>query len=230
MKTLTIVLLALSTVLFSQDILFEDDFNDGDALGWIIVRSEGNYFVNDSLRYDISYDGPDQVPPTVARGDSASLFMTVQDYSVLAECIPHLPSLLVGVGVMYSLGDYGYICCLWPEGDKFYIWRLDGILEEYVDLGSANCSIDWDESYWVRFECEGDTLRANVWQDPDPEPAEWMLIVSDTTYINNGCVVLYATNVDGIGPAWAEFDNVVVTTISPGALEQSTWALIKSSF
>ncbi len=230
MKTLTIALLVLSTVLFSQDILFEDDFNDGDAIGWIIVRPEGNYFVNESLRYDISYDGTGQVPPTVARGDSASLFMTVQDYSVLAECIPHLPSLLVGVGVRYSLGDYGYIWCLWADGLSFLILRIDGGPENWEDLGSIYCPIDWDEHYWVRFECDGGTLRAKVWQDPDPEPAGWMLEVSDTTYINNGCVVLYATQANGIGPAWAEFDNVVVTTITPGALEQSTWALIKSSF
>ena len=229
MKTLAIVLLALSTVLFSQDVLFEDDFNDGDAVGWIITQPQGNYIVNEYLRYDISYDGTSQVSPFLARGDSACVFMTVQDYSALAECIPHQPSITVGVAVRFSLGDYGYICWIWPDDDDVDIWRHDGV-GSWTIIKTANYPIDWDEPYWVRFECEGSTLRAKVWQDPDPEPVDWLLKVSDNTYINNGCIGLVATNWNGIGPAWGEFDNVVVTTIEPGALDQSTWGLIKAAF
>ena len=228
MKNLTIVLLVLSTVLFSQTILFEDDFNDGDAIGWMIVQPEGYYYVNDSLRYDISYDGSNQVSPAVARGDSASLFMTVQDYSVLVECIPHQPSIALGIGLRFSLGDFAYVCWIWPDFDDIDIWRHDGV-GSYLVLGSVPYSFDWDESYWVRFECEGGTLRAKAWEDPDPEPSEWALTVFDYTYINNGCVGLTASAGSSGGPAWGEFDNVVVTTIT-SALDQTTWSQIKAAF
>jgi len=227
MKILAIVLLVLSTVLFSQDILFEDDFNDGNADGWIIIQPEGTYVVNDSLRYDLSYYGSNVVSPSVARGDSAIIYMSVQNYSILVECIPHLPSVALGVGVRFSLGDYGYVCWIWPSYNDIDIWRHDGS-GSWISLGSETFSFNWDEAYWIRFECDGGTLRARAWQHPNPEPTEWDITVSDSTY-TMGCIALVASGGGSGGPAWGEFDNVVVTSL-PNALEHSTWSQIKAMF
>lgn len=85
MKKFTIALLILPAILFAEDILFQDDFSDGNADGWIAMFGEGSYFVNDSLRYDISYTGTEYVYPCVIRGDSSSIYMTENNYSVVLE-------------------------------------------------------------------------------------------------------------------------------------------------
>ncbi len=231
MQTLTTVLLVLSTVLSSQVVLFEDDFNDGNADGWIPLFGEGTYFVNDSLRYDISYTGTNDVTPAVIRGDSASIYMSVNDYSVLLEGIGHSPSAYIGIYSRGTLAHTGYSMYGRYEYDDIIILRHDGP-GSYIFLSLTTFPLAYDEHYWMRFQCEGDTIRCKVWQGlPGDEPASWLLTAFDSTYDDYGFMGFVTGRYSSSpGDSHAECDNVVVTAVELQAFEQSTWGMIKSIF
>ncbi len=231
MKKFTIALLILPAILFAEDILFQDDFSDGNADGWIAMFGEGSYFVNDSLRYDVSYTGTGYVYPCVVRGDSSSVYMTENDYSVLLETVIHSPSQYAGVYARGTFDETGYVLWLRNTLDDVSIFRHDG-QSIYTAIGSVYFPLDYDTHYWMRFQCEGGLLCGKVWQgDVGDEPADWLLSVFDYTYDNYGFTGFvtgrYSTSP---GSSHSEFDNVVVTTVTPGAIEQITWAGIKTTF
>ncbi len=231
MKMFTIALLILPAVLLSQDILFQDDFTDGIPDGWMPLFGEGTYFVNDSLRYDISYTGPNYVTPAVVRGDSASIFMTVNDYSVLLESVVHSPSAYVGIYLRGTLGHTGYGMWTRYSDNDILIFRHDGP-GDYTTIGSIGFPLAYGEHYWLRFQCEGALMSCKAWQGTvGDEPAAWMLSVFDYAWDNNGFMG-YVTGQYSSSPgnSHAEFDNVVVTSVEPQILSQTTWAAIKATF
>lgn len=229
MKILLIVLMVLAPVLIAQTVLFEDDFSDGDADGWTEWNPDGTYEVNEDLRYQLSYPGVEDVDPVVARGDVDDIYMSTNNYSARAKIIAHSPTSYSAIGVRLSEGLQGYVAYLRYVYNDVCIFRH---LSEnsYVDIGSAACGdLNFDEPYWLRFKCEDDLFMVKVWQGQSyEEPDEWLLIVSDATYSNNGCMVLAAAN-SGTGACDVEFDNVQVIGY-PTSLDQSTWAGIKSGF
>lgn len=217
---------------FAQGTLFEDDFNDGDAIGWIAIFSEGNHFVNDSLRYEISYDGMNAIDPCVVRGDSAGIYMTTNNYSVLLEGIGHDPSDYIGVYLRGTLGHTGYGLYLRFGFDDICIMRHDGP-DNYTLIGSVGYTCSLDEFYWMRFECEDNTLKGKVWQGAaGDEPGDWMIISFDNSYANYGLMGFLTGRYSSTpGSSHAQVDNVTVTGFPPSqALEQITWAGIKYSF
>lgn len=229
MKTLIIVLLVLSTVLFSLDTLFVDDFSDGTPDGWMPLFGEGTYFVNASQRYDISYTGTNHVTPAVVRGDSANIYMTVNDYSVLLEAICHSPSDYIGIYARGTLAHTGYVMWMRYDVNEIHIFRHDGP-SNWTSIGEVAFTLTYDEHYWIRFECEGGTLRCKAWQGlQGDEPSGWILTAFDYTWDDYGFMG-FVTGQYGEGDSHAEFDNVVVTAVEPSALEQSTWSTIKAVF
>lgn len=229
MKTFTIALLLLPAMLLGEEILFEDDFSDGYADGWMPLYAEGTYFVNDGFRYDISYDGENDVDPCVIRGDSSSIYMTVNDYSVLLEGIGHAPSDFIGIFIRGSLSHTGYVMWLRFSSNNVDIFRHDGP-GVWSPIASISHDVNLEEYYWLRFECDGDDLRGKVWQgEPGDEPAEWLVTVVDGTWDNYGFAGFVTGKYYSNGSSHAELDNVVVTSLDPGALDQTTWAHIKAT-
>lgn len=228
MNKFSIALLFLPALLLSQVILFQDDFSDGNPDGWITLFPEGVYFVNDSLRYDISYTGANNVDPTVVRGDSASLYMTVNDYSVLAEGIAYNPSDFLGIFLRGTMGQTGYTVFLRPLYNDLCIFRHDGPDIRTV-LGTMDFPNNIGQFYWIRFQCEDNLLSAKAWQgEVSDEPANWLLTAVDSVYDNYGFAG-FSTGRYGLGSSHAEFDNFVVTSLEPINLEQRSWAGIKSA-
>jgi len=229
MKLLIVALLTITCCLLSQAVLIEDDFDDGNADGWLIMYGEGTYFVNDSLCYDISYSGTSDVNPAVIRGDSANIFMTISDYSVLLEGICHAPSDFIGVYMRGTYDETGYV--LWLRYDApadVAIFRHDGP-GSYTNIENVLFTLNYDEPYWIRFESHADTLKGKVWQGTvGDEPAPWLLTAVDDAYQNNGFMGFVTGQYDS-GPAHAELDNVLVTAVTT-ALDQTTWAEIKALF
>jgi hypothetical protein len=96
-------------------------------------------------------------------------------------------------------------------------------------LAISSFTLSLDEPYWMRFECNQDTLRAKVWEGSvGDEPGSWMLTATDTTYCNCGFMGFTTGHVTSVGDCQAELDNVVVTSLEPLGLETSSWASIKS--
>ena len=158
--------------------------------------------------------------------------MSEENYSVLVETIGHSPTTHWGINVRYveAAGTaYGiYVGKYW---DTFYIGRYDSFLS-FTMLGSSvpfPGGFEYLTPYWVRFECNQDTLRAKVWAGlASEEPVDWMIVRVDDTYQNNGCMGIDACN-EFNNDLCTEFDNVVVTSV-PSSLENSTWGVIKSAF
>ncbi len=224
------ILLVLVPVLTAQVVLFTDDFSDSNADGWLVLMPEGTYLVNDSLRYQISYTGTEDIDPCVVRGDSAGIYMTTNNYSVLLEGVGHDPSDYICVFIRGTLNHTGYVLYLRFDYNDVCILRHDGP-GQWIFLATESHTCSLEEFYWIRFECEGENLRGKVWQGtPGDEPADWLITTIDGTHTNYGFMGFLTGRYYAQGSSDAELDNVVVTSVEPGALEQSTWAGIKAIF
>jgi hypothetical protein len=228
MRLAALVLVLVAAVLATQTVLFEDDFNDGNADGWFIIMPEGTYFVNDSLRYEIAYYGTDDIDPCVVRGDSLGMYMTTEHYSVLLEGIGHSPSDYIGVFIRGTLSQTGYVMWLRYGYNDVAIFRHEGV-GSWNELTWSNYSLTYDDPYWIRFECCQDTLRGKVWEGTvGDEPAYWLVTAVDNNYCNCGFMGFVTGRYAASGDSRAELDNVVVTSVEPVYLEASSWARIKS--
>lgn len=168
--------------------------------------------------------------PAVVRGDNAVIYMTTNDYSVLLEGVGHDPSDYIGIYLRGTLIHTGYTLWLRYDLNDVCIFSHDGI-GDWTIIEIENYSQALEEFYWMRFECDGSALRGKVWQGtPGDEPAEWLITTTDDTYDNCGFMGFATGRYYSMGDSDAEVDNVVVTTIPPVALDQSTWAGIKSAF
>ena len=231
MKTLAF-LMVLVPMVFAQDVLFEDDFDDGNANGWFEMVTGATYEVNGAFRYELSYSGIDSIYALTYRGDLGGS-MSDSNYSVLVETITHEPTGKTGLNIRFDPVTFsGYALYLNYATGNYYILRYDSFTS-YVMLGSYlpyQGGFVYDTAYWIRFECLNDHLRAKIWTGPvSPEPDYWMIVRVDDTYQNNGCLDLESLR-DPSGTYFdTEFDNIVVTSF-PVSLESSTWGAIKNSF
>ena len=231
MKLLAAALALIVSIPIAQTILFEDDFNDGNADGWYEYSTPATYQVNDSLRYEMSYFGSANVYAFSVRGDNG-MTMSVEDYSVRLEMITHWPTPLAGTEVRLDADNTtSYTFYLNFTEGNCYIGRYDGpsnwtmLSPPYVFTSGLRYSVP----YWIRFECEGNALRAKVWQGTTgDEPAAWLISRWDYTYLNNGCMGLATCGHPPEFDFQVEYDNVMVTSI-PNALQQTTWGSIKAA-
>jgi len=221
---------AILTMLCYADILFEDDFDDGNADGWIEIVPEATYEVNGLFRYEMSFEGAENIDAVSANSDIPGQ-MSLPDYSVLVEVLAHDPCDEIAACVRLVIGgtsSTGYLAMLRFDIGEVSIKRYDGGMT-WINLAQTSFSLDYEQLYWLRFECVGDSLLTKVWQDtPGDEPGEWLLAVSDGTYSEPGYFALLAAAYGG-GAYDGEFDNVCVTdpTLS---MTIRTWSAIKAYF
>jgi len=222
--------MVLAPLGLAQYVLFEDDFNDGNADGWFEYASGASYEVNDSLRYEISYLAGLDTFGFSYRGDNG-MTMSEENYSVLVESIGHSPTTHWGVTLRYvEATGTAYALYVGQYWDTYYIGRYDSFLS-FTVLGTVEPypgGFNHLTPYWIRFECDGDILRGKIWEGlASAEPVDWMIVRVDDTYQNNGCVGLDACN-EITDNLCTEFDNVVVT--GSVSLDNTTWGAIKSAF
>lgn len=225
---LTVV--TILTMLCYADILFEDDFDDGDADGWIEFIPEATYEVNELFRYEMSFEGSENIDAVSANSDIPGQ-MSVPDYSVLVDVLAHDPCDEIAACVRLVIGgtsSTSYLAMLRFDIGEVSIKRYDGT-GFWVDLAQTSFFLDYEQLYWLRFECVGDSLLAKVWQGASgDEPDEWLLTVSDGTYAEPGYFALLAAAWGG-GSYDGEFDNVCVSTPTL-SLISTTWSAIKAYF
>ena len=157
--------------------------------------------------------------------------MSEENYSVLVETIGHSPTSNIGISVRHiHATSTSYVFYMDYHYGTYYIYRFDSFYSGVL-IGSTLSfpgGFDYLTPYWVRFECVADNLRAKVWEGGSgDEPADWMIVRVDDTYLNNGCIGIESNNLYGANHC-TEFDNVVVT--APLSLESTTWGAIKNSF
>lgn len=83
----------------------------------------------------------------------------------------------------------------WTNGNNWYKAYITGtslVIQKRVNgtattLGKAPFAATAGMSYTLRFNVIGSTLSAKVWQTGNPEPANWMVTVSDSTFQSGYC-------------------------------------------
>lgn len=210
----------------AQEILFTDDFSDGNADGWYELGTGAQYEVID-YRYCISAgSGIEHGSTFCADGPSG---MSTVNYSVFVEFTTHSPT--HGV-LVYARADYdfetGYFLYLRTYQDQVRICRQD--VDTWTELADTAFTFEYDQFYWARFMCCGDSFFGKVRQgELADEPLDWLLQASDTTYSDAGYFGLGAVNAGAMSGIDAEFDNVLVTG-QQLVLDPVTWTAIKATF
>lgn len=229
----TVLLLAALAGTCRAEILFEDDFSDGNADGW---TEYSNY--PDSASYYVE-DGWYHLKNTYAGGFSASYNgnvegssphqMSVPDYSFICRAMAYPGAQHVGFAVRFQSplsGQNGYVMWLRYMQNDVVIWRHIGGVTQQLAWGGYE--LDYEDEYWVRVEVSGDLIRGKVWQgELSDEPAEFLVSGSDDTFSEPGSIGMVCHSY-GTGLKHAALDHVIVT--GPFDLSAYTWGGIKGSF
>ena len=224
---LAAVLLALAIPICAE-VLLEDDFDDGDADGWLELPTGATYQVTDG-RYNFLQTSSDTVYAGSVTGDLYGA-MSVPDYSVLAK-------VEIEAGIMAGLlsrfdffSASGYLVSLLTEsGGILAINRLDQGVPEI--LGYTVVQIVPEQEYWVRMEVAEGQIGAKIWTGGvSQEPANWNLTVMDATYSDAGSVGLFSMDVPegGVADMNAWFDDFSVEDETSLDFIGSTWGGIKT--
>ena len=234
MKSIVGILFLLISVC-GADILFEDNFDDGNADGWTEYSNypdSAYYYVQDgwyhfeieeNAAYIASYNGDDS-------GTNPNT-MSIPDYTIY--CKTRAYSLTGHIGILGRFAsplsdETGYAVWLRYSSDTVVMWRHDGS-GVWVELGEEFCTLEYNEEYWVRFDLWGGLLRTKVWQGSlSNEPAYYLISTYETTYTNPGSIGMGAQSW-GYIQSHAAFDSVIVSDPLV-SLDQTTWGLIKSGF
>lgn len=224
MKKLCFVLLFVAAAA-SGEILFSDDFNDGNDDGW--TRSGSASWDVVSGEY-LMYSAGEKGQGTSYNGDENGA-MSTPDYSILATINIDAGTNAGMIARFNGPGTWYYKMTLKPAGDIIRLERKqDGgpalLLEEY------SIPIELDTEYFVRLQVTGDQICGRIWTGtPDDEPDQWQVSAQDDLQGDAGS---FALTSGGYGRVrWScEFDDVVVSTPLPMELSPATWAALKQLY
>lgn len=233
MKALMCIVLILAGAAPAATLL-EDDFEDGDAIGWTELTNwpdSASYYVQDGW-YHMEITKPSGYVFALSGDDQGSSpwQMTVPDYSVVTrvkawEGTSHLG---VVVRMQHPVEELdAYVLWLRFNWDDIQIHREFG--GAYEVLAEADYPLDFEVPYWMRFEVFGGQLRGKVWQgDLSDEPVDFNVSASDASYAEPGSVGMGCHSFSG-GLKHVAFDHVIVTDTGY-SMEAMTWGGIKGSF
>lgn len=114
--------------------------------------------------------------------------------AVLGPAATNAEVLFTGSMSSYSNNNLGAVL-RWTDGNNWYKAYIDGaslVVQKRVNgattiLGSVPFTATAGTSYTLRFRVVGTTLYAKVWQTGTTEPANWMVMVTDTTFSSGFC-------------------------------------------
>ncbi len=208
------------------DVLFSDDFNDGDDNGWTHIGAASFEVID--YEYFIYTDG-DRGRGKSLNGDDSGM-MSTSDYSVLCSILIECGT-EGGILVRYSgLDQWYYRMVLKPNTSRI-------LLERKNDSGASlvkdqyNFALSYDVPYWIRLQVDEDFIQGRIWTGSvDDEPDEWHLEAVDSVQPDAGSFGLFAGGFGKSKVSWSSiFDDVVVSTPLLQELSQVTWASIKSA-
>ena len=219
---------SLSVLLCISSILFEDDFNDGNADGWFTVGA-ADYIVVDNKYHFMS--GTEANIATSYRGETGET-MSTADYCLAADIEPEL-GIYHGLTVRYSEGaQLNLMLVLAPGEQSLQILRVTP--QSIIPLAEYEMPIQTENTYRLKFQCNETTFSGKAWAIEEPEPEDWCVSFDYPPITDNGSAGLFTFAVLVNRPSTvimsSYFDNVVVEEPYPYSLSQSTWALIKATF
>ena len=231
MKVMYVTLLLITSFVVNAEVLFEDDFNDGDAVGWLEWTS--GYAANAqynviSEEYVLSNSGTGWIPAASHNGDQSGM-MSTPDYSIVAQVTP-VNCFRAGILARGYIPSFtGYLLVIIPSTNTFGISRLTS--SGPVSITSLTMPLYYNQTYWVRFQVEGTIISGKIWQgDVADEPAGWQLTCSNSQYTTAGRMGFFCCNFETDEKALlnVRYDNVSISSPTTD-LNSSTWASIKIS-
>lgn len=204
-------------------VLFQDDFNDGNADGWHEVSMVSYDVVEGMYRM---YGGYEENHGIAFNGDDDG-YMSTPDHSASCRIIPET-GVFFGMMCRFSEDtDYRIMLVLSHLHQQLRLYRWGAFGLDLV--GSAPFTVELYEEYWLRYEVQGSSFRGRAWTGgASAEPQDWMIDAQDTLSIA-GSVALFVAGLpyDRVSLS-CRFDDVVVSE-PPLPAEASTWAFIKAS-
>jgi len=207
------------------EVLFTDDFNDGDDDGWL--RSGSASWQVISGEYHMYTEGKGQ--GTSFNSDQPGV-MSTADYSILATINIEAGTNAGIIARFNGPGNWYYRLILYTAGggnlklDR----KQDGgptfLLDEYP------LAVNFDTDYMVRLQVSGDMITGRAWTGTlEDEPDVWQVSDQDNLQGEPGS---FALTSGGYGKvSWScKFDDVVVSSPVPMVFTPATWASIKYSY
>jgi len=219
-----ILLLVAFPLLFAQTNYLWEGFNDGNADGWVEFPDDSlaSYEVTANQMYHMFYTGSAE---TWALAYWNSL-MPSADYTMLVDFTAHGVTTHMGLCGRFDVQvGSGYVAYAHYGLDRLVVGKYT---PGWTTLGTQNFNFVYDQYYQMKFRISSDSLFAKVWELNGTEPG-WQIIVTDSELAGPGYVVLECGHHPS-GSFSGEFDNVLVADSIPDAMNQTTWAGIKSSF
>jgi len=224
LKKIFAFLLILIVQICFGEVLFSDDFNDGNDNGWTHLGVaafqviDGRYFVHAQQSRGLGKS---------LNGDQSGV-MSTADYSVLCSLVMECGR-ESGLIARYTGDDQWYYRMV----VKPYSSRV--LLERRNDSGPSvvkdQCSFTLvaGSDYWIRLEVEGNSIRGRIWDGSlDEEPENWMLTATDALQGEAGSFGLFASGYGKI-PWSSIFDDVIVSVPAGQQLSSETWATVKTN-
>lgn len=218
---------SLSVLLCISSILFQDDFNDGNADGWFTVGT-ADYTVEDNKYHFTAGTGIYQA--ISYRGETGET-MSIADYCVTVDIEPNV-GLFHGLSVRYSEdAQFNLMLVLCPQEQTLHILRYS--FYSLIAIDTYEMPIQAESTYRLKFQCDGTIFSGKAWDVEESEPEEWLVSTPYPPITDNGSVALFAFAYSK-SPLTITlssfFDNVVAEESIPYALTQSSWAAIKATF
>lgn len=219
-----ILLICLIWVTANCEILFTDDFEDGNDDGWIhLGAAEFQVF---SQEYFI-YSQGDRGQGTSLNGDQSGVMGTA-DYSVLCS-ITMETGLSAGLVCRYvDSSQWYYRLVLKPFSGRITLERKNDSGPTMI-LEESPFQLSMNTEYLVRMQVEGDTIKGRIWTGtPEDEPIEWNVSATDAVQSGAGSFGVFGAGYGKV--SWSMiYDQVVVSTPVPQGFHNCTWAGIKAA-
>lgn len=227
MKILIVFLTVITAAAFS-DVLISDDFNDGNADGWVELPTGASYAVN-AGRYCFSQTVPDSAYAISFNSDLPGS-MSVSDYTCRTNVILNEGTMIGIVGrfdVILTQG-YGLFIEISDPLSYLILVRVDGI--GYGEtLALVPFDFSYEQEYWLRLEMNGNLIGGKCWTGTSgDEPDIWTFTVIDDLYQEPGIFALFGYDSGDIATMDVSFDDVEITDETILDLQSSSWAFLKA--
>lgn len=230
MKMLIILLTVITAAAFS-DVLIFDDFNDGNADGWLEMPTGASYTVDEG-RYCFSQTTPDSAYAISMNSDLPGS-MSVPDYTCRVNAILNEGIMIGIVGRFNAIlaQGYGIFIEVSDTYSNLILIRIDGIGQGEL-LALVPCNFSYGQEYWFRLEVDGPLIGGKYWTGTSgDEPDIWNLTAKDSTYQDPGIFALFGYDSGDTAIMDISFDDVEITDETTLLdLQNSSWAFLKAHF
>lgn len=208
------------------EVLFTEDFDDGNDDGWTHIGAANFDVVSQEY---LIYSQGDRGQGMSLNGDMAG-FMSTPDYSVLCTvCIDAGKN--AGIVARYSGEDSWHYCLLLKPYSAALVLQRSKDTGPTLIIDSYSVDLMLDTDYLLRLQVNTDQIQGRIWTGTmGDEPDEWQVSAQDGIQAEAGSFGLLGSGYGKQKISWSMiFDDVMVSTPLSESFTSRTWASIKSA-